>query len=300
MATCGRVLTMPELPPEVHGLCMYLDTQLHGAVLTEVRINSISALKTADPPYTALEGRAIRGAKRIGKFVCIDADGLFFVFHLAKAGWVRYTEHPSSAGLRLGKSNISARLLLHRPPADDAHIGVDLTEAGTKKSLAIYVVKDPQDVPGIATLGPEPLSPDFDLEALAAIVGSSSQQIKGLLRSQSVIAGIGNATATRFSTPRKFHLLPPLSPWTRQRWPGSMRPCRKFWWAPSTQLRASLPANSRTLSAAISGCMPGRASLALCVEIPSVRCPSRTPHFSIALHARPTGRSSPTAGPHGF
>ncbi|GAT87034.1 DNA lyase [Paenarthrobacter nicotinovorans] len=184
-------MSMPELP-EVHGLCMYLDTQLHGATLTEVRINSFSALKTADPPYTALEGRTVQGVQRIGKFVCVDLDGLFFVFHLAKAGWVRYTEHPSSAGLRMGKSNISARLLFHRA-SDDAHIGMDLTEAGTKKSLAIYVVRDPQEVPGIATLGPEPLSPDFDEAAFAAILKSSPQQIKGLLRSQSVIAGIGNA-----------------------------------------------------------------------------------------------------------
>lgn len=182
---------MPELP-EVHGLCTYLDTQLHGAVLTNVRINSIAALKTADPPYTALEGRKIQGTQRFGKFVCLDADGLFFIFHLAKAGWVRYTEHPSSAELRMGKSNIAARLLLHRD-SDQAHLGMDLTEAGTKKSLAIYVVRDPQDVPGIATLGPEPLGPGFDLEAFARIVGASSQQIKGLLRSQSVIAGIGNA-----------------------------------------------------------------------------------------------------------
>ena len=182
---------MPELP-EVHGLCAYLDTQLNGAVLTSVRINSIAALKTADPPYTALEGRTIRGVQRFGKFICLDTEGLFLVFHLAKAGWVRYTEHPSSAALRMGKSNIAARLLLHRG-ADDTHIGLDLTEAGTKKSLAIYVVRDPQDVHGIATLGPEPLSPDFDLETFAGIVKTGSQQIKGLLRSQSVIAGIGNA-----------------------------------------------------------------------------------------------------------
>lgn len=168
---------MPELP-EVHGLCTYLDTQLRGAELTGVRINSIAALKTADPPYYALEGRTIEGVQRFGKFVCLDAGGMFFVFHLAKAGWVRYTEHPSSAALRMGKSNIAARLLFHRP-ADDTHIGLDLTEAGTKKSLAIYVVRDPQDVPGIASLGPEPLSPDFDVDALAAIVRSSSQQIKG-------------------------------------------------------------------------------------------------------------------------
>ena len=33
----------------------------------------------------------------------------------------------------------------------------------------------------------------FDVDALAGILGSSSQQIKGVLRSQSVIAGIGNA-----------------------------------------------------------------------------------------------------------
>ncbi|MFJ4207468.1 Fpg/Nei family DNA glycosylase [Paenarthrobacter sp. NPDC089675] len=182
---------MPELP-EVHALCTYLDTQLRGAEVSRVLINSISALKTADPPYTALEGREVSGVRRHGKFVCMEADGLYFVFHLAKAGWVRYTEHPSAAALRMGKSNIAARLLLERA-ADETHIGMDLTEAGTKKSLAIYVVRDPHDVPGIASLGPEPLSPDFDRQALAEIVKSSPHQIKGLLRSQGVIAGIGNA-----------------------------------------------------------------------------------------------------------
>ncbi|GAA2867801.1 Fpg/Nei family DNA glycosylase [Paenarthrobacter ilicis] len=182
---------MPELP-EVHGLCMYLDTQLRGATVTQLKINSFSALKTADPPYSALEGHIVQGVQRFGKFICIDLDGLSLVFHLAKAGWVRYTEHPSSAGLRMGKSNISARILLHRA-SDDAHIGIDLTEAGTKKSLAIYVVRDPQEVPGLASLGPEPLSPDFDVESLASILSSSSMQIKGLLRNQGVIAGIGNA-----------------------------------------------------------------------------------------------------------
>ena len=70
---------------------------------------------------------------------------------------------------------------------------MDLTEAGTKKSLAVYVVREPQDVPGIAALGPDPFSEEFDADTLAEILGASSQQIKGLLRSQSVIAGIGNA-----------------------------------------------------------------------------------------------------------
>jgi formamidopyrimidine-DNA glycosylase len=71
--------------------------------------------------------------------------------------------------------------------------GFDLTEAGTQKRLAVYVVRDPQQVPGIATLGPDPLDPAFDVAALTRILDGSRQQIKGLLRDQSVLAGVGNA-----------------------------------------------------------------------------------------------------------
>ncbi|MBT2532865.1 Fpg/Nei family DNA glycosylase [Arthrobacter sp. ISL-48] len=180
---------MPELP-EVAGLAGFLDEQLRGSVFSKVQIVSFAVLKTADPPFTALQDRAVTGVRRFGKFVSIDADGLSFVFHLAKAGWVRFTDSPSDGQLRMGKGYIAARLAF--TGAAGPH-GIDLTEAGTKKSLAVYVVRDPQDVPGIATLGPDPFSSGFDADALAAILGSSSQQVKGLLRSQGVIAGIGNA-----------------------------------------------------------------------------------------------------------
>ncbi|WP_427132665.1 Fpg/Nei family DNA glycosylase [Pseudarthrobacter sp. S9] len=180
---------MPELP-EVAGLSAFLDTQLQGAVLTKVQIVSFAVLKTADPPYTALEGQEIIGVKRHGKFISLDASGVYLVFHLAKAGWLQYTESPTAARLRLGKGHIAARFAFLRGPE---HLGVDLTEAGTRKSLAVYVVRDAQDVPGIASLGPDPLDSSFDGGTFAGILGSSSQQIKGLLRSQGVIAGIGNA-----------------------------------------------------------------------------------------------------------
>ncbi|MEZ2390083.1 Fpg/Nei family DNA glycosylase [bacterium RCC_150] len=182
---------MPELP-EVAGLVAFLDRNLVGAEFAKVHITSFAVLKTADPPYTELEGRKIQGVGRFGKFVDLDAGGIHFVFHLAKAGWLRFTEKPSQANLRLGASNIAARLLFTKDDGG-AEVGVDLTEAGTKKSLAVYVVRDPQDVPGIASLGPDPLSPDFTLETFAGILSSSGQQIKGLLRSQGVVAGIGNA-----------------------------------------------------------------------------------------------------------
>ncbi|MEW9870512.1 Fpg/Nei family DNA glycosylase [Arthrobacter sp. HS15c] len=180
---------MPELP-EVAGLADYLDGHLRGTVLEQVQIVSFAVLKTADPAYTDLYGRAVTGVRHFGKFVCIDTDGPSLVFHLARAGWVRFTDSPSSAELRKGKGYIAARLSFS---GNSGRHGMDLTEAGTKKSLAVYVVREPQDVPGIAALGPDPFSPEFDAGTLAKILGTSSQQVKGLLRSQSVIAGIGNA-----------------------------------------------------------------------------------------------------------
>lgn len=187
---------MPELP-EVAGLSAFLCARLRGAVLTKIQIVSFAVLKTADPPYTALEGRTISDVQRRGKFIILDADGIYLAFHLAKAGWLRYTESPSHAVLARGRGYIAARLEFTRssPEAEggDTQVGIDLTEAGTKKSLALYVVRDPEQIPGVATLGPDPLSDSFSLEAFAEILSGSTQQIKGLLRNQGVIAGIGNA-----------------------------------------------------------------------------------------------------------
>lgn len=180
---------MPELP-EVAALADFLDQHLRGAVVAKIQLVSFAVLKTADPPYTGLEGRAITGVRRFGKFVSVEADGLFFVFHLARAGWLRFTDSPTDTQLRMGKGHIAARLTFSGAAGP---VGMDLTEAGTKKSLAIYVVRDPYDVPGIAALGPDPFSPGFDVGTFAAILASSSQQIKGVLRSQGVMAGVGNA-----------------------------------------------------------------------------------------------------------
>ena len=180
---------MPELP-EVAALTDFLGQQLIGTVFTKVQIVSFAVLKTADPPFSVLEDRGVTGVRRFGKFVCVDADGVSFVFHLARAGWVRFTDTPNDIRLKMGQGHIAARLSFSGASGPR---GLDLTEAGTKKGMAVYVVRDPYDVPGIAGLGPDPFSPGFDVDALAEILGSSSQQVKGLLRSQSVIAGIGNA-----------------------------------------------------------------------------------------------------------
>ncbi len=182
---------MPEMP-EVQGLVDFLRGRIVGLQVTRVSVAQIAALKTFDPPVHALHEASVVSVDRAGKFVdigCSGPDGtpLHLVFHLAKAGWLRWYDTVPTTLVKPGRSPIAARVSL----SDGS--GFDLTEAGTKKSLAVYVVRDPADVPGIARLGPDPLDPGFTVETLAGLLTGRRTQIKGVLRDQSIIAGIGNA-----------------------------------------------------------------------------------------------------------
>jgi formamidopyrimidine-DNA glycosylase len=177
---------MPEMP-EVQGLVDFLGERLTGLRITRTMVANIAALKTYDPPIDALNDTEITGASRHGKFVDLSTTGPHLVFHLAKAGWLRFTDQLTPTLIKPGKTPIALRVAL----SDGS--GFDLTEAGTKKSLAVYVVRDPADVPGIARLGPDPLDPGFSRETFAGLLEGRRTQIKGVLRDQSVIAGVGNA-----------------------------------------------------------------------------------------------------------
>jgi DNA-formamidopyrimidine glycosylase len=181
---------MPELP-EVEALAAFLREHAKGRVIARADAASFAALKTFDPPLSALTGRSIADVGRHGKFLDLTATGpdgdLHLVFHLARAGWLRWREDIPDKPVKPGKSPLAFRLVL------DDGAGFDLTEAGTQKRLAVYLVRDVADVPGVATLGPEPLANDFDVNALAAILKGRRTQIKGVLRDQHIIAGIGNA-----------------------------------------------------------------------------------------------------------
>ena len=183
MSQNGRV---PELP-EVQALVDFLAERVVGPAVTGVELGSFSVLKTFDPPPQALSGVPVDAVSRHGKFVDLDCDGVHLVFHLARAGWLRWSDAMPNTVLRPGKSPIALRTRF----SDGS--GFDLTEAGTKKRLAAYLVRSPQDVPGIATLGPDPLADDFTRDVFAELLGGKRVQVKGLLRDQSVIAGVGNA-----------------------------------------------------------------------------------------------------------
>lgn len=179
---------MPELP-EVEALALDLRGRLDGRAITKVHVAQFSALKTFDPPLTAVEGTLVDDVTRHGKFLDIEASGVHLVLHLARAGWVRWRDEvPTIPPKPSTKSTLAVRIVL------DDQSGLDVTEAGTRKSLAMYVVRDPLDVPGIASLGPDPLTDDFTVETLGAILQREGRkQVKGVLRHQGTIAGIGNA-----------------------------------------------------------------------------------------------------------
>jgi DNA-formamidopyrimidine glycosylase len=226
----GRIVIVPELP-EVESLARFLRQRADGHVIDRADSAAISVLKTYRPDLSALHGRVISDTQRHGKFLDLvavpapegadggqaedgsqagkasqpgsgsqpgngsppgpaspPADGpLHLVIHLARAGWLRWRDDLPPAPPKPGKGPLGFRLRF----TDGA--GFDLTEAGTKKRLAVYLVTDPAEVPGVAALGPDPMADSFTVEALAGMLAGRRMQIKGVLRDQKIIAGIGNA-----------------------------------------------------------------------------------------------------------
>ncbi|MFD4972494.1 Fpg/Nei family DNA glycosylase [Streptomyces sp. NPDC001276] len=178
---------MPELP-EVEALKDFLADHLVGHEIVRVLPVAISVLKTYDPPVTALEGHEVTAVHRHGKFLDLSTDGgPHLVTHLARGGWLQWKDRLPDGAPRPGKGPLALRVALENGA------GFDLTEAGTQKRLAVHVVRDPQEVPGVARLGPDPLADDFDEERFARLLAGERRQIKGALRDQGLIAGVGNA-----------------------------------------------------------------------------------------------------------
>jgi formamidopyrimidine-DNA glycosylase len=178
---------VPELP-EIEALVDHLRRHAVGLTVGRVDVAALSVLKTFDPPISALHGQSVVGAQRWGKYLGLQAGELFLITHLSRAGWLRWSDQPSAAPLRPGKGPIALRVHLGTPGSAP---GFDLTEAGTQKRLAVWLVDDPKLVPGIAALGPDAL--DLGRDDLAAVLRGNTGRIKTVITDQKVIAGIGNA-----------------------------------------------------------------------------------------------------------
>jgi formamidopyrimidine-DNA glycosylase len=183
---------VPELP-EVEALAQHLREHAVGRTVARVDVASMSVLKTFQPSWTALQGHPVLAAGRHGKFLDVsigtDPDApLHLIIHLARAGWLRWAETLSAAPPRPGKGPLAFRVHLG-PPGQGP--GFDLTEAGTKKGLAVWIVADPNEVPGIAHLGPDALT--ITRDELAELFAGRTERLKTALTTQSILAGVGNA-----------------------------------------------------------------------------------------------------------
>jgi len=182
---------VPELP-EVQALVEFLDEHMRGQRVDRCELGAVAALKTFDPPLDDLVGRRVVSCTRRGKFLCIDFEGLWLVVHLARGGWVKWWDALPAARARPTRSPIALRVGL---AADDfaPSAGFDVTEMGTEKRLALWVVHRPEDVEPLAALGPDPLDPGFDPGTLGRILATAPGTIKNALSTQSLVAGVGNA-----------------------------------------------------------------------------------------------------------
>jgi len=178
---------MPELP-EVEALRGFLVGACVGKTVARTELAAFSSLKTFQVPLGALNGLEVEDVERHGKFICLSVGGLWLVFHLARGGWLTWKDAMPLTPARPGRGPLAARVVF------DDDTGFDLTEMGTQKRLAIYVVTTLDEVPGIVTLGPDPLADAFTPDVLDDILSTAGRaQLKGVLRDQRIIAGIGNA-----------------------------------------------------------------------------------------------------------
>jgi formamidopyrimidine-DNA glycosylase len=249
---------VPELP-EVAALADALTTRASGLRVARVDVAAISALKTVDPPVSATLGSDVLGFSRLGKHLVLDlvdpdGEALHLVIHLARGGWIRWRDDPPSRPAPLGGrrsgSALALRIVLASPPTgpEDAAgtpvAAVDITEAGTQKRLAVHVVRDPALVPGVARLGPDPLDEEFDVRALRDVLSAAGRaQIKGVLRDQSRIAGIGNAYSDEILHAARLSPFTPASSLTDEAQAALHRAIRSTLTEAVTVARATDPAS---------------------------------------------------------
>src|SRR6476660_7133938 len=189
---------MPELP-EIEALADHLRRHAVGLTVGRIDVSAFSVLKTFDPPISVLHGQTVTGANRWGKYLGLQSGELHLITHLSRAGWLRWSDKLAAAPLKPGKGPIALRVHLGNPGeatgsnvaaseatgsnvaagaargsnvAAGAARGFDLTEAGTQKRLAVWLVDDPAKVPGIAALGPDAL--ELSAEDLEKVLADNS------------------------------------------------------------------------------------------------------------------------------
>ena len=170
---------MPELPDVV----VYVErlvARFGGQPVENLRVKSPFVIRTFEPPASAVVGRKLESAFRVGKRIALVFDPeLYFVVHLMIAG--RF--HLAPRGAALGKI---ALLGLDFPEET-----LLLTEAGTKKRASVHVVATRAEALALGRGGIEPL--EATLDEFARALQTENHTVKRALTDPRLFSGIGNA-----------------------------------------------------------------------------------------------------------
>jgi len=177
---------VPELP-EVEALASFLHGRCAGRLIERAEVGALAAIKTYNPPLESMVGCTLAAVVRRGKYLAFDLGGTWLVVHLARGGWILWRDRVPPSRARPGRGPLALRVGL------DGGSGFDITEQGTEKRLAIWLVGDPAEVEGVARLGPDPMDAGFSVADLRAALAERTGHLKGALTDQSVLAGVGNA-----------------------------------------------------------------------------------------------------------
>jgi formamidopyrimidine-DNA glycosylase len=175
---------MPELP-DIAAYLAALETRIAGQPLERVRLASPFLLRTVQPPLASIEGRSVRGLRRIGKRIVIEfADtngtGVFAVLHLMIAGRL----HWRAPGTKLGGRN-------HLLAFDFPTGSLVLTEAGSKRRASLHLFSSEDDLRSVDPGGAEVFA--LDLAGFRAALTAENRTLKRALTDPRILSGIGNA-----------------------------------------------------------------------------------------------------------
>jgi formamidopyrimidine-DNA glycosylase len=175
---------MPE-SPEVQAFAEAVAGRLVGHTIESFAVRDFRAYKTRAQKPETLDGAVVTAVRRHGKYVEFQTDQKRLVVSFGRHGWGSWGE-PDAA------PDAEAPPVVASLAIDDGTV-LDLTDAGTFRSAALWIVADPSEVAGVAALGPDPADPAFTRAHVDAVTVGRRKQLKAVLQEQTSFAGIGNA-----------------------------------------------------------------------------------------------------------
>jgi formamidopyrimidine-DNA glycosylase len=182
---------VPELP-FLEVLAENLASGISGRRIESIQIRQPALLRTTAPAPESFEGEFLSLPSRKGKYLILECESRrALVFHLMRLGRIHLlparpgARGPGTAGGG-GAKAISARVRL------DDGAELRLVEHGTEKRARLWLVEDPETLPELLLVGPDPTRGEWTEEAFRTALRADSRQLKTFLTDQRAIAGIGN------------------------------------------------------------------------------------------------------------